>query len=85
MIVSVLCPWQCLKLQPNDVVHTLATWQMRDLASELGVDVDVSGTSVIDHFSHAPDDASHTSILSSAAIDNKAVFGAERVTVGSLC
>jgi len=49
--------------------------QVRELATELGVDVEPAGTSVIDHFNYAAADATHTSILASGFADSKAVFG----------
>lgn len=49
--------------------------KVRELVSELGVDVEPAGSAVIDHFSHDTADASHTAVLGSGFMDSKAVFG----------
>lgn len=50
----------------------------RELAQELGVDVEPSGTAVIDHFSHDAADVAHTTVLASGFLNSKAVFGEQQ-------
>lgn len=54
---------------------TLQWLQVRELVSELGVDVELAGTAVIDHFGLAAGDAAHTTVLGTGFVDSKAVFG----------
>lgn len=63
MYSSCLPQWNC-------VPH-----QVRELASELGVDVEPAGMAVIDHFSHDPADPSHATVVAANFVDSKAVFG----------
>jgi oligosaccharyltransferase complex subunit beta len=49
--------------------------QVRELAAELGVDVEPAGMAVIDHFSHDPADPSHATVVATNFVDSKAVFG----------
>jgi hypothetical protein len=61
---------------------------VRELASELGVDVEPTGTAVIDHFSHDPADPSHATVVAAGFVDSKAVFGGRSPVGGcalSLC
>jgi hypothetical protein len=48
---------------------------VRELASELGVDVEPAGMAVIDHFSHDPADPSHATVVATNFVHSKAVFG----------
>lgn len=48
---------------------------LRELASDLGVDIEPSGASVIDHFSFWPEDPSHRTVLASDYLPSEAMWG----------
>ena len=60
-----------------------ALYQVRELASELGVDVEPAGMAVIDHFSHDPADPSHATVVAANFVDSKAVFGGRSPVCGA--
>lgn len=56
-------------------VDSTASETTRELASELGVDIEPSGNSVVDHFDHWTGDASHHTVLASSFLPSKALWG----------
>mmetsp|Transcript_16156 Transcript_16156/g.48396 ORF Transcript_16156/g.48396 Transcript_16156/m.48396 type:complete len:429 (+) Transcript_16156:258-1544(+) len=51
---------------------------MRELASELGVDVEPTGNYVVDHFNSAAQDPTHRTVLASGFLPSKALWGARQ-------
>ena len=56
---------------------------LRDLASDLGVDMETQGTSVLDHF-HRAAGAGPDAVATTKVLQSKAVFGDRQPQVGSL-
>lgn len=56
-------------------VDSSASESMRELASDLGVDLEPSGNSVVDHFDFWPGDVSHHTVLARNFLSSKALWG----------
>lgn len=56
-------------------VDSSASESIRELASDLGVDVEASGNSVVDHFEFWPGDASHHTVLAPNFLPSNALWG----------
>ena len=60
-----------------------ASDELRELAADLGVDFDVKGSVVTDHFNRH--DQGSEAILITHPLANKAVFGSQQIPVTFLC
>ena len=56
-------------------LDSTASEAMRELASDLGVDVEPAGNYVVDHFAFVPSDASHKTVLAENFLPSKALWG----------
>ena len=58
-------------------LDSTASESMRELASDLGVDVEPTGHCVLDHFELWPEDSSHRTVLAKGYLHSKALWGNE--------